>query len=437
MQVLQMIFYTAVLLGVLIFIHELGHFLAAKLTGMRVDRFSIGFPPRAFGKKIGDTDYCVSWIPFGGYVKIAGMVDESFDTDYLHHAPEPWEFRSKPMWARIVVISAGVTMNTLLAIVLFWGTDFAGGKFTIDTTEIGYVADGSPAARAGIAEGDRVLAINGKPVSTWDELEKSAYVENLGNDLVFTVGRQGSTKDILIPQDSLKKSPEKSLGMIQAHVVPVVRNVDSNMPAGSLGLKGGDTLISIDGRPAGYPGIISMIKAHAGRPMVLEWNHGGSMHSGTATVTAEGRIGVVIEGAYTGPSHHTRYSLGEAFVSGLGKTGDAVYLFYLTISKIIAGKTSVRESFGGPIAIAQLATQSAQFGLLHYLEFMALLSMSLAILNILPFPALDGGHLAMLLYEKFFGREIPNRVKIVIQQAGFILLLAFMAFVVFNDLSRF
>src|SRR5258706_2204845 len=113
MQVLSMIFYTAVTLGVLIFIHELGHFLAAKLTGMRVDRFSIGFPPRAFGKKVGDTDYCISWVPLGGYVKIAGMIDERFYTEFAHQEPPPWEFKAKPMWARMLGISAGVIMNIL------------------------------------------------------------------------------------------------------------------------------------------------------------------------------------------------------------------------------------------------------------------------------------------------------------------------------------
>ena len=437
-KIVEMVFYTGIMLGTLIFIHELGHFLAAKLTGMRVDRFSIGFPPRAFGKKIGETDYCISWIPIGGYVKIAGMVDESFDTEFLEREPAEWEFRAKPMWARMLVLSAGVIMNVLLAIVIFWGVNYVDGKITRDTTEVGFVAERSPAASAGFAVGDRILFINGKQVSTWDDIERQIYLENLGNDISFEIERGGKRENLLVLQDSIRTSQGKSVGLGESHVSAVIKAVEAGMPAEKLGLKTGDTLLSVDSNPVGYPQqVLALMKSRAGRTVTLQWKRADAVQSGTATVTAEGRIGVAIDGIYTGPSRRVQYSLIEAFPEGIKKTGESVYLFCLTISKIIAGKTSVKESFGGPIAIAQLATQSAQFGILPFLEFMAVLSMSLAILNILPFPALDGGHLMMLLYEKIFHREIPNRVKIMIQQAGFILLLAFMAFVVYNDISRF
>src|SRR5512136_2637880 len=128
------LFYFLVVIGILVLVHELGHFLAAKLCGMRVDRFSIGFPPRAFGKQFGETDYCVSWIPIGGYVKIAGMIDESFDTEFLQSEPQPWEFRAKPIWQKVIVLSAGVIMNILLAIAIFWGINVVQGKTVRDTT---------------------------------------------------------------------------------------------------------------------------------------------------------------------------------------------------------------------------------------------------------------------------------------------------------------
>src|SRR5690242_395748 len=160
MQVLNMFLYTGIVLGVLVFIHELGHFLAAKLTGMRVDRFSIGFPPRAFGRKIGETDYCISWIPLGGYVKIAGMVDESMDTDFADRPPEPWEFRSKPMAARMFVICAGVIMNVLLAVVIFWTIHYVRGSVIQETTGVGYVVAGSAAEKGGLLAGDSIYAVN-------------------------------------------------------------------------------------------------------------------------------------------------------------------------------------------------------------------------------------------------------------------------------------
>lgn len=432
-----MIFYTAITLGVLIFIHELGHFLAAKLTGMRVDRFSIGFPPRAFGKKIGDTDYCISWVPLGGYVKIAGMIDESFDTEFMSSAPQFWEFRAKPMWARMLVISAGVVMNILLAVVIFWFITYTNGKVIKETTEIGAVINDTPAEKAGFQSGDRILTINGKPVTHWEEIENSIYTENLGNSIVFDVERGNHRISLISPPQEIKDLPEKPFGIIEAYTVPTIKAVESGMPAEKVGLQAGDVITAIDKKPMGYPQVVSLIKQHAGIPIVVQWKRGDALLAGTTTVTKEGRIGISIEGIYTGPIKRVQYSLLGALPQGVKKSWESVYLFYLTVNKIIAGKASIKDSFGGPIAIAQLATQSAGYGLASYLGFMALLSMSLAILNILPIPALDGGHLLMLILEKVFRREIPYKVKLVIQQAGFILLLAFMAFVIYNDISRF
>ncbi|TLY30205.1 MAG: RIP metalloprotease RseP [Ignavibacteria bacterium] len=437
MQLLNMLMYTAITLGVLIFIHELGHFLAAKLTGMRVDRFSIGFPPRAFGIKIGETDYCISWIPVGGYVKIAGMIDESFDTDFLRHPPQLWEFRARPLGARMLVICAGVIMNVFLAISIFWAISFVNGKVTKETTEIGYVAEGSPAAQSGILPGDKILSINGKPVMNWEEVENLLYIENLGNDIRFDIERNGHRQSLVAPRRSPSEASEKPFGIVEAHLGAEVKAVEPALPAQKLGLRPGDILISLDSLPVGYPQVSSMIRERAGRTVTVRWKRGGEVLSGTTTIPTEGRIGIVIEPVYEGPTKRIHFSFFGALPEGIAKTGQSVYLFYLTISKIIAGKASIRDSFGGPIAIAQLATRSAEYGVVQFLEFMAVLSMSLAILNILPIPALDGGHLAMMLYEKAFKREIPHRVKLVIQQAGFILLLLFMAFVIYNDLSRF
>ncbi len=437
MQILNMILYTGITLGALIFIHELGHFLAAKLTGMRVDRFSIGFPPRAFGKKIGDTDYCISWIPVGGYVKIAGMIDESMDTAYLASSPQPWEFRSKPLWARTVVISAGVIMNILLAFVIFWWISYSSGKLIRETTSIGGIISGSAAAQAGFERGDSVLTVNGTRVATWDELDNLIYLENLGNPMTFEVLRHGKRVSLYSPAGARTDSAGKPFGLIEAYAAAVIRSVEARMPAEKLGLKPGDTIISVDSVAVAYPQVVEEIKRHAGRTLLLRWKRDGTELSGTTTVTSEGRIGVSIDGIYLGPTRRVQYSIVGAFTEGWVKTGQSVYLFYLTISKIFAGKASIRESFGGPIAIAQLATQSASYGIESFLGFMALLSMSLAIINILPFPALDGGHLVMMLFERLFRREIPHRVKIVIQQTGFILLLLLMAFVIYNDISRF
>ena len=437
MHIFDMIFYTGITLGVLIFIHELGHFLAAKLTGMRVDRFSIGFPPRAFGKKIGDTDYCVSWVLLGGYVKIAGMIDESFDAEFVDQQPQPYEFRAKPMWARMLVISAGVIMNIVLAIMIFWFISYSTGEVIKETTEIGAIVEGTPAAQVGFQPGDQILAINGASMTHWDEVSYAIYVNNVGKEILFNVLRNNRELTLTCKADLTKELPEKPFGLIEAHTIPIIKAVETGMPAEKLGLQVGDMITSIDHTTVSYPQVVSLIRQHAALPIFIEWKRGDSLQSGAAIVTKEGRIGVSIEGMYTGPVKKVRYSFIGALPRGIRKSWESVFLFYLTIGKIASGQASLKDSFGGPIAIAQLATQSANLGIINFLGFIGLLSMSLAILNILPIPALDGGHLLMLVLEKIFRREIPYKVKLVIQQAGFVLLLAFMAFVIYNDISRF
>jgi regulator of sigma E protease len=438
MGALNMIFYTAVTLGILIFVHEFGHFIAAKLTGMRVDRFSIGFPPRAFGRKVGDTDYCISWVPLGGYVKIAGMVDESMDTEFVNNEPHPWEFRARPMWARILVISAGVIMNVLLAISIFSMIHYLRGMDSMATTEIGYVQQGSPAGEAGLRAGDRVLSVNGTPVSTWEQFQQEVYIENMGRDLSLGVDRNGTPVTVGIRHRSSPEFSMENLGFFIGHSVSYIQTVVAGMPAEKAGLQPGDTIVAIASVPIeSRQQIFDILRANPGKPVDLRWKRGDSLLSGSAVISDSGKLGVGLMSAYRGPLLHTDYSPVGAVGEGVLEAGETVRLFALTMRKIVVGEASVQQSFGGPIAIAQLATQSAEYGLLAFLWFMAQLSMSLAILNILPIPALDGGHLVMLVIEKVIRREIPHRVKIAIQQVGFILLLAFMAFVIYNDISRF
>ncbi len=438
MQFLTTVLYFIITLGVLVFVHELGHFLAAKLFRMRVDRFSIGFPPRAFGKKIGETDYCVSWIPIGGYVKIAGMIDESFDTDFLNKPPEPWEFRAKPVWQRIIVICAGVLMNLVLATLIFWAINYVQGSVVRETTTIGYVADNSPAAKAGLQNGDKVLAINGKPVRNWEDISSDVYIESLGEDVHFTVERAGARRELDLPRATIPEPDQGTLGIVPEKTDVVVQTVEPGKPADRLGLKPNDVLLTMNGTPIRLDQKVrETVEASAGKPLEVEWRRDGVVMRGTTVPTPEGRIGITFGARYNGPVTRIRYGLFEALSRGVRDIGNVTGLFVQQIWQIITGKTPFSQSVGGPIRIAQMATQTAEMGLLTYLGFMALLSVSLAVLNILPFPALDGGHLAFLVYEAIFRREVPIRVKMGLQRAGFVILLAFMAFVVYNDLMHF
>lgn len=435
---MEYIFYFILTLGVLVLVHELGHFLAAKLFKMRVERFSIGFPPRAFGKQIGETDYCISWIPIGGYVKIAGMIDESFDTEYLSKPPEPWEFRSKPIWQRMIVISAGVIMNLLLAILIFWAINYIQGSAVRETTTIGAVMDQSAAARAGLQPGDRVLEINGKPVQNWEELLSNLYIETMGNDVTITVQRGSQQHQLFVPRSNIPEPNETPFGVIPDQTQIVVGTVEPGKPADQLGLKPMDVLVSMNGTPIRYSEKVrEVVEGNAGKPLTIEWKRGTELMSGTTTPTSEGKIGISFGAQYTGPVTRVKYTLLEALPHGLKQIASVSDLFVRQIWQIITGKTAFSQSVGGPIKIAQMATQSAEMGVLAYLGFVALLSISLAVLNIIPFPALDGGHLLFLVYEGIFRKEIPVRVKMGLQRAGFVLLLAFMAFVVYNDILHF
>lgn len=438
MQFLETVFYFVVTLGVLVFVHEFGHFLAAKLCGMRVDRFSIGFPPRAFGKQIGETDYCISWIPIGGYVKIAGMIDESFDIDHIDKPPEPWEYRSKPIWQRMIVISAGVIMNLLLAVAIFWGINYAQGKTIRETTEIGFVAEESPAAKAGLKRGDKVLTINGTTVEHWDQILQFVYVEHMGMDINFAVQRSGETMHLQLSRAEIPEPDVSSFGLMPSNTEIVVSVVEPGKPADKLGLKPMDVILSLNGIPVEYDQKLrTIVHESAGKPLLVEWRRENDIMRGSTTPTEDGRIGIAFGARYTGPITRLEYSLFEAFPEGVKDIANATGLFFQQMSQLVTGKVAFSQSVGGPIKIAQMATQTAELGIVTYLGFMALLSISLAMLNILPFPALDGGHLLFLVYEGVFRREIPVKIKLGLQKAGFALLLAFMAFVVYNDILNF
>lgn len=438
MDLISTIFYFLITIGILVLVHELGHFLAAKLTGMRVDRFSIGFPPRAFGKKIGDTDYCISWIPIGGYVKIAGMIDESMDTEFVSKPPEKWEFRSKSFLAKLFVMIAGVLMNIMLAVVIFWGINFCQGKFIKETNVVGYVVPNSVSYKIGINSGDKILQINGKEIEHWDEINQQIFLKNVGKEVTIKVNRNSSWLEFVVPLQDIKSFNEETLGIFPEGSAAFITGVEPGKPAEALGLKGGDIFISMNNQPVNNSSQVkNIIETNPNKQLQIYWKRGDSTLSGTTIVTAEGRLGIGIATIYMGPKKHVDYTIVGALTAGVQNIYSAMRLFAFSMEQLITGKTKFSQSFGGPIKIAQMATQSAEMGWISFLAFMALLSMSLAIINIVPFPALDGGHIVFLLVEAVIRREVPVKAKMIIQQAGFYILLAFMAFVIYNDIINF
>jgi len=301
MDFLPTTFYFLLTIGVLVLVHELGHFLAAKLFGMRVDRFSIGFPPRAFGKKIGDTDYCVSWIPIGGYVKIAGMVDESFDTEFLNEDPKPWEFRAKPIWQRMIVICAGVAMNIILAVVIFWGIIYYQGKTVRPVTEVGYVAPESPAAKAGFHAGDVIESVNGKAVTHWEGVENSVYSEALTGNLLLNIKRGGEPMTITMTQPLASAILEDRFGLYPTGMAAYVTTIESGKPAERTGLKPGDMIVSVNGEAISFQSLQETVKRSSGKEVAIRWKRGEVVQDSRITPTPDGKIGVGFSPVYTGP----------------------------------------------------------------------------------------------------------------------------------------
>ncbi len=453
MEFLTTLLYFLIVIGILVFIHEFGHFAAAKLNGMRADVFAFGMGPRVFGYNkvngftfgklsedvvLGDnTDYRVCAFPIGGYVKVAGMIDESMDKDFIGKEPQPWEYRSKPVWRRMIVITAGVFMNLVLAFAIFYSITLVKGKNLMDTTTIGYIAQGSPAQEFGLKTGDKIISINGNAAEYWEDIQSKIYIDNLGESLTFAINRNGKDTTILIPKEQVGILNDKPFGIYPNNTTPVINDVLPGKPASNAGLTTNDEIISYGGtRVTNSQMLISLIKNSAGKETTIEWKRNGQLMSANVTPSVEdSTIGIFIGEKYTGPEKIVHYNV----ISAIPKTfGDMYYfgveVFFKSIGKVIKGDIPFKKAIGGPVKIAKASAQSAEAGFLTFINFVALLSMSLAVINILPFPALDGGHFVLLVFEAIFRKPLPYKVQITLQYAGFIILIAFMLFVLYNDL---
>jgi regulator of sigma E protease len=451
MELFNTVLYFIITIGVLVFVHELGHFLAAIACGMRAEVFALGMGNRVLGwNKItkftfgklkedlnlnGNTDYRLAAFPIGGYVKIAGMVDESLDTEIQTGEPHPWEYRAKPVWKRMIVISAGVVMNILLAIGIFWAINYVQGDSFMQTTEIGIVIKDSPAAKAGLQAGDKILSINNKKIDNWESIQSAIYFDFIGQDIVLNTERNGAVNSFIISRSNIPEITESTFGIIPTHTEAIINDVLMGKPADKAGLKSDDVILSLNGQKViNQEDVVTIIHANALKNVLMDIKRGKDTLNISVIPSKEGLIGITIGSRYTGPVLNVQYGLLESFPKGVKQTIGATVLFGHSIWQLIVGKAEFSKSVGGPVKIAQMATRSAEIGILSFLAFMALLSISLAVMNILPFPALDGGHLIVLLYEAIVRKPLPHIVQIRIQQVGMVILLGFMMFVLYNDI---
>jgi regulator of sigma E protease len=440
-----------IVIGVLIFVHELGHFVAAKAVGIAVLRFSFGLGPRTpLGIKIGETDYCLSWIPFGGFVKMAGLEEEGAPGAIEGgkaqvEVPRERTFDAKPLWARVVVILAGVTMNALFAVVVYVGLARAYGSAVDATTRVSSVdVTQLPLGATGLASleaGDRIVRINETAVSSWRDIQR-ALLSASGSRITIAVAGRASPILLDVPA-SEQRSRQSLVASLEPWHEPVLGDVPPGQPAYAAGLKSGDRIDSAGGAPTpSWESLVRVIEKSPGRPLALVVRRGD--HSLGLSVTPRalrvpdpagrsmktvGRIGV---GIYLPVQ---RFGWLESVKEGLRRTADASGLILFTLKGLVTGQVSARD-IGGPILVGQLSGEVAQLGLEPFLAFLALFSINLAILNLLPIPVLDGGHLVFLLVEGVRGRPLSVEQRQRLTQIGFFVLVGIMALALANDFLR-
>ncbi|MBE0641826.1 MAG: RIP metalloprotease RseP [Bacteroidales bacterium] len=421
-------------LSILVILHELGHFLAARAFGIRVEKFYLFFDAWGFkliSFKIGDTEYGIGWLPLGGYVKISGMIDESMDKEAMKQPPQPWEFRSKPAWQRLVVMLGGVTVNAILGVLVF---AFVLLKYNQEYLPNESVSDGIYAyelgREIGFQSGDRILTVDGKSVERFSDILSTRVF--FGSRIEVQRGDQTLAVDV--PDDfyrSLKNTPGNRI--ISADNFPfVIDSVVPEMPAAEAGFRKGDVIVALDGeRAASWGAFAEHVGRRKGMMMQAVVARGQDTMLLSVPVDSTGRIGVYASDAgYTLRS----YTLGTAMRYGLKDAVDLMVANVKGFGKILSGKEKATESLQGPIGIAQIYGGEWLWSKFWFIT--GLLSLILAFMNILPIPALDGGHVIFLTLEVITRRKFSDAFMEKAQMVGMVLLLALMVFVIGNDIFR-
>ena len=443
----------AIVLGILVFVHELGHYLAAKAFGVWVHRFAIGIgkPIPGLTFQRGETEWAIAWLPLGGYVKMASRdadpASSVLEGNSSAEVPPDRVFEAKPIWQRMVIILAGVTLNAIFALLIFTGLAWKNGRHYDPTTTIGrVVATALPseaAALASVPRGSRITAVDGHAVKSWDEITQR-LIEGASNQIVISFD---GLPDIVIPlhRDALaQRAAMASPAAIGPTQVPVLGVVGANAPAKAAGLAVGDSIIAIDGVPVvWWSDAVDRIEPSAGKALQVDVMRAGTKVSFTVTPREEhqnpddakspmiGRIGVAARTQFlTEP-----LSLVGAIKAGAGVSLSSAGTIFRTLRGLANGRVSTSQ-VGGPILIGQMAADEARAGIEPLLAFIALISINLAVINLLPIPVLDGGAFLVLLVEGILRRPLPSRVREILSIIGLALIVLLMVVAFKNDIFR-
>ena len=426
LQIVQFV----LIISILVILHEMGHFFPAKYFKTKVEKFYLFFDVKfsLFKKKIGDTEYGIGWLPLGGYVKIAGMIDESMDTEQMKQEPQPWEFRSKPAWQRLIIMTGGVIVNFLLAWVIYTMLLFSNGDTYIpsDSLKYGIVVD-SIGEQLGLKTGDQILMVDDKKTRKFNE----AVLDIILGDEV-TVKRDG--REITVPlSDEGKETVFATQGknFLGYRSKAIIAKVQPNSVAEKAGLMPGDEIKGVNGVDTQYwDEFKSKIGASANQKLDISVLRNGSTEHLELTVPDEGIIGIELD--LTDLRVTDNYNFFEAIPAGYKRTIQVLTDQIRQFKVIFNTKTGAYKQVKGPIGIVEL--MSPTWDWVYFLNFMAMFSVWLAFLNILPIPALDGGHVMFLLYEMISGRKPSEKVLETGQIIGFVILMGLMAVVFGNDI---
>jgi len=463
MDILYNIFYFGLALAILVTIHEWGHFIAAKITGMRSDIFSFGMGRRLLGwnEKTGftfgrlpdehvyegKTDWRISLFPIGGYVKIVGMVDESFDTDYGNTEIQDYEFRAKNTFQKLLVISAGVIMNFVLAIAIFSYLTYSKGSLEQLTNKISYIHSDSFLTDYDIEPGDNIININGTEIKSWREILKNIVFVDLGNDKNITIKRNNKTHKVIIKGENISqflnkraKSEEQGnfLGLDSDFLNVIITSVVLASPAQKIGIQTGDTIMYLDNQKVvSSQQFISIIKNSSRKLVDITWKRNNKIYNSSIQTNKDNVIGVGLFGLFTGPILTTKYGLTQSVEMGINETLSQLSMILNSFGEIFKGNIEFKNAVGGPIKIMEQSGKTAEMGMTSFMSFVAMLSISLALINILPIPALDGGHLVIILIEGIKRKELNLKSKLIIQNIGFYLLIILMIIILYIDMARY
>ncbi len=429
-------------LSLLIVLHELGHFIPAKLFKTRVEKFYLFFDVKfsLFKKKIGETVYGIGWLPLGGYVKIAGMIDESMDTEQMQKEPQPWEFRSKPSWQRLIIMLGGVTVNFILAAFIYIILAFVYGNVDIDAKSLrgGYLISNPVLEKIGIKTGDKILAIDGSEVVYASEVRTKIITAKS-----ITIERNGYLQNLEFPIDFLGQlSSSISKGFIDLRVPfifskPVEGSINSN-----IDIQPGDVLVSIDGKPAQFIDQSGpLLNAKNGQAVRIEISRNGAFLERQVQVNSEGKIEfnlVRSRKAFAEAGFfkiiRKDYSFSESIGVGLNKFSTQVTGYWMQLKLIFSPSTGAYKGVGGFKAILDIFPD--YWSWINFWTITAFLSIMLGVLNLLPIPALDGGHVMFLLYEMITRKKPSDKFMGYAQTIGFLILIALVLFANGNDIYK-